>query len=248
MSSITQPSDSELVIWNYVRNQYENLKHAQNVPMALKYLILQFSKKIISSKMLTVKQDIEFFKSLISKLPSIRKLKLLYRASENAFSSTKFHELCDDEGPTIAIIESNWGNIFGGYTTKSWKKDDDDYYFGMYKTDENAFLFMIKSNDGAIQKQCPLILEMRDKKEEKSKCAIYCDSRYGPTFGSGHDICIRGKCNEEVDEKRGNYSYSLSQCTFEFPNDNLSGSKIRTVASDAPLFQVIDYEVFKVES
>ena len=48
------------------------------------------------------------------------KWKLLYRSSENEYSAKSFHEYCDDKGPTLIIIKSSGGWIFGGYTTQSW--------------------------------------------------------------------------------------------------------------------------------
>ena len=48
------------------------------------------------------------------------KWKLLYRASEHDYTGESFHEYCDDKGPTLVIIKSSDGWIFGGYTTKSW--------------------------------------------------------------------------------------------------------------------------------
>ena len=48
------------------------------------------------------------------------KWKLLYRASEHGYTSESFHEYCDDKKPTLVIIKSSGGWIFGGYTTQSW--------------------------------------------------------------------------------------------------------------------------------
>ena len=48
------------------------------------------------------------------------KWKLLYRASEHGYTAKSFHEYCDDKGPTLVIIKSSGGWIFGGYTTQSW--------------------------------------------------------------------------------------------------------------------------------
>ncbi len=48
------------------------------------------------------------------------KWKLLYRASEHEYSAESFHECCDDKGPTLIVIKSSGGWIFGGYTTQSW--------------------------------------------------------------------------------------------------------------------------------
>ena len=48
------------------------------------------------------------------------KWKLLYRASEHEYTAKSFHEYCDDKGPTLIVIKSSGGWIFGGYTTQSW--------------------------------------------------------------------------------------------------------------------------------
>ena len=52
--------------------------------------------------------------------------KLIYRASEHGYTAESFHEYCDDKGPTLVVIKSSEGWIFGGYTTRSWSVD------GMY--------------------------------------------------------------------------------------------------------------------
>ena len=48
------------------------------------------------------------------------KWKLIYRASEHEYSAKSFHECCNDKGPTLIVIKSDGGWIFGGYTTQSW--------------------------------------------------------------------------------------------------------------------------------
>ena len=49
------------------------------------------------------------------------KWKLIYRASEHEYTGRSFHECCDNvNGPTLVIIKSSGGWIFGGYTTQSW--------------------------------------------------------------------------------------------------------------------------------
>ena len=49
--------------------------------------------------------------------------KLLYRASEHGYTTSSFHEYCDDKKPTLVVIKSSEGWIFGGYTTESWSVD-----------------------------------------------------------------------------------------------------------------------------
>ena len=53
--------------------------------------------------------------------------RLIYRASEHGYTASSFHECCNDKGPTLVVIKSSEGWIFGGYTTKSWKDDLDDF-------------------------------------------------------------------------------------------------------------------------
>ncbi len=49
------------------------------------------------------------------------KWRLIYRASEHEYTAKSFHEYCDNvKGPTLIVIKSDGGWIFGGYTTQSW--------------------------------------------------------------------------------------------------------------------------------
>ncbi len=48
--------------------------------------------------------------------------KLLHTASIYNYSLASFHSHCDNQGPTLIIIKSSEGWIFGGYTTQSWKQ------------------------------------------------------------------------------------------------------------------------------
>ncbi len=55
-------------------------------------------------------------------LGSDYKWKLIYRASENEYTDYSFHRCCDYiQGPTLIVIKSSGGWIFGGYTTQSWR-------------------------------------------------------------------------------------------------------------------------------
>ena len=66
-------------------------------------------------------------------LGSDYKWRLLYRASEHGYTGSSFHECCDDiKGPTLVIIKSSGGWIFGGYTTQSWKVVHPDEDGGIY--------------------------------------------------------------------------------------------------------------------
>ena len=64
---------------------------------------------------------------------------LLYRLSRDGETTSKFHELCDNKGPTLTLFYINNGNIVGIYTplsfdiNSSWKRDNDTFIFNLNK-------------------------------------------------------------------------------------------------------------------
>ena len=56
-----------------------------------------------------------------------KKWRLIYRASEHGYTAKSFHEYCDNAKPSLIVIKSSEGWIFGGYTTQSWKYVDELY-------------------------------------------------------------------------------------------------------------------------
>eukprot|EP00347_Sterkiella_histriomuscorum_P002136 403369332 len=96
-------------------------------------------------------------------------LKLLYQGSRDGFEAKKFHQLCDNQGATIAFILSEYGYTFGGYTSVSWSSD------GTQKEDRQAFLFQLN------QRSIHPIEKNFDK-------AVYHNPGYHLTFGGGHDL------------------------------------------------------------
>lgn len=226
--SSKQVDDLEMIISNYVRNHYENKYNKQHVPMAVKYVIVTFSKKIIASNLLSVQQDLDFLQLLKTKLPNIAKLNLLFRASEHSFKGNKFHSLCDNKGPTVTIIKSNHGNIFGGYVSKSWTLKD------KYVRCENAFLFLIKSNMDKFDKKCPLLFDMKDDKVVKMFSTTWNIAHCGPIFGNGNDIYI--------DPTYKNYTNK-----FGFDYGDFDGYLCGAPSNGLNYFDVIDYEVFQLQ-
>ena len=69
-----------------------------------------------------VLENTEYDAKLREWLGNDYKWKLLYRASEHEYSAESFHDYCDDKGPTLIVIKSSEGYIFGGYTTQSWSE------------------------------------------------------------------------------------------------------------------------------
>ena len=90
------------------------------------------------------------------------KFNLLYKGSTDGDTAADFHSKCDDAEKTLVIVEDNYGNRFGGFTTQDWGGQF------MQKTDDDAFIFSIDKNKAydVIQGQN----------------AIGCYPNFGPVF------------------------------------------------------------------
>ena len=248
----SQTSKIEMIVWWFVRFNYETKPNCQNVPAALKYLIKVFSKQIFGSNMLTNKEDLDFIQALsTTKLPNIfkSKIKLLYTASENNYLSSKFHESCDGHGPTLTIIKNNFGNIFGGYTTVKWQSPTwNPGDKTTWESDEKAFLFLIRSNDAKLQ--CPKVYDIIN-----SSNAVRHEDTLGPIFGGGYDMVISDRCNLPMATTSGHelmkYGiYAYSSCfrgpyTYNYVENELCGSNVNY--NNLFFYQVLEYQVFEIQ-
>ena len=102
----------------------------------------------------------------------IKSVKLLYNASKDGWTVSKFHELCDGKGPTITIATLQDGRIVGAYSPISWGTVD-----GNYINNTEVFLF---NNDNKYTTD--------HSTWGRGTYAIYQYNQYGPTFGGGHDF------------------------------------------------------------
>jgi len=162
---------------------------------------------------------------LTSYLPNKKnnKLTLLYRGSRDGFAAKTFHEKCDNQGPTICIILSNYNHVFGGFTNISWTSSDE----GEHKNDAEAFLYLLRSSNASQPSEKWMV------KPDMAEYAIGHLSSYGPIFGGGHDMCIVDNCNSTNSNSNLGHSYNVSS-----DQNKLAG---------ACNFSVKEYEVYKVE-
>ena len=157
-------------------------------------------QSVMSKNILINQDDFDLLKYFINK--GNVKLSLIYKATIDSDFSNKFHEKCDDHSPTITLIKTDNGLIFGGYTTQTWNNDED------CKQDDEAFLFSMN-------------LRKKYEIQKGVECAIYCGGEYGPTFGEGFDLCL---CNNFMG-LNGSYSnfpksYGKGSSTNELTDKN----------------------------
>ena len=124
------------IIWNYVRtnnisNQLLQLYNSEDeiindlntIHFYDSHIRLKISQYYLKnpSELLPDTQIVsQQYDSYLREWVGDYKWKLLYRASEHKYTAKSFHKYCDDKGPTLIIIKSSEGWIFGGYTTQSW--------------------------------------------------------------------------------------------------------------------------------
>jgi len=63
---------------------------------------------------------------------------LIYKATKNGFDPDICHQYCDKQGPTLTVIQSSEGYLFGGYTAASWNIKNN-----VWIVDKTAFLFTL---------------------------------------------------------------------------------------------------------
>ena len=105
----------------------------------------------------------------------IRRIALLYKASQHGDSASNFHSFCDGKENTLTLVITDKNRRFGGFTAIKWDPNSS------YKTDSQSFIFSLDNS------------EIYYLKDPKSQSIIYCHSNYGPTFGGGHDFFIQNK-------------------------------------------------------
>jgi hypothetical protein len=68
----------------------------------------------------------------------------VFRGSEEGFNTSVFHRLCDGIAPSLTIIKSEHGRVFGGFTTVPWglaPGKNGQPQPAAYKKDSEAFIF-----------------------------------------------------------------------------------------------------------
>ena len=61
----------------------------------------------------------------------------IFQGSEHGFFAQSFHYRCDKKGPTLSVIKTTTGRVFGGFCRKSWSCRNKVY------EDSRAFVFSL---------------------------------------------------------------------------------------------------------
>jgi hypothetical protein len=105
---------------------------------------------------------------------------LLYHASRNGYTAEKFHNACDNKGPTIVVAKiTNSEQIVGGYNPLDWMPSNNN---GGYKSTKDSFIFSFTDRNNLQT------AEISYPKDEFHQYSICCSVGFGPIFGGGNDL------------------------------------------------------------
>jgi len=173
-----------------------------------------------NSKILTPNKAIDLFK--LCEFNEKEKFNLIYRASEDGFKASDFHNKCDDKPNTLTIIKVKGNsNIFGGFTSCTW-----NHTVG-FKSDPSAFIFSL------INKYSNPI-KINQKPNNYAICA---NLSYGPTFGR-FDIYISDSSN------LNNSSYSNLGRSYNFTQFQRDRTKAKNFLAGSYYFSTDEIEVY----
>jgi len=145
-------------------------------------------------------QDFSMLKKFLDKEWANRKWKLIFRGSRDGQNASSFHSNCNNKGPTVTVIKSKAGKIFGGFVDKPWTSS------GSYLSTNNAWIFSVTEKKKYEQ----------NDPNTYSQYGAYDNSSYGPTFGGGHDIYL-------ANDWTSNSNY-CNRHSYNFPdNTTLTG-------------------------
>ncbi|KAL9961767.1 hypothetical protein ACROYT_G030783 [Oculina patagonica] len=116
---------------------------------------------------------------------------LCWLASTHGWAVSTFHSRCDGKRDTVTIIKKGL-YVFGGYTDIPWESRN------RYGSTSNAFIFSLHNKEGLAPFKSMVT---------SPSVAIRFRTRYGPTFGGGHDIYISDNANSNTNSYANFGSY-----------------------------------------
>jgi hypothetical protein len=81
--------------------------------------------------------------------------KVLYLASRDGFEARTFHRQCDGRGPTVTLVRTDTGHVFGGYTAVPWSRGElltlPPRWRARFHADPDSFVFRLASPKGGAR-------------------------------------------------------------------------------------------------
>jgi len=154
--------------------------------------------------------------------------KLLYKWTIDEKTKAAWHHACDGKGPTVTIVRTKDGHVFGGYNPLAWwvPRNNGDSEF---KESKESFIFSLTDGKGRQAYQC-----LPYNYCQYAICSF--DSNNGLGWGGGLDLYINPEATVG--------SYSNLNNTYKLPQGFVDG---RTwLAGSYNNWQIIEIETYSV--
>ena len=166
----TKPKEEQseiLRLENKINNLTERIISLENKLEKLESKKTQINLHGTTGKILKTEED---FKQLFSFISggNERQFRLLYSPTFDSNTKEDFHKHCDNKGSTIVLVETSNGRRFGGFTSLSWK-----------------------SNDQWVKDPCACIFSFDNHKKYKlllPDYSYYGGPGFGPHFGANDQL------------------------------------------------------------
>jgi len=118
---------------------------------------------------------------------------LLYKASRDGFAAKNFREHCDHKGPTITLIQSSEGYLFGGYSSVPFSAS---LYATSSSQTDTTFLFTLSNPHNIPPTTYKHIPGTPGVNSSSSTCAIFGEkvTLWGKVK---HDLCLGSEAHRK---------------------------------------------------
>ena len=142
--------------------------------------------------------------------------KLIFKMSIHGDKSEDFHKYCDNQGPTLILIQTTTNKIFGGFTPLNWKNEEKPL-----DPKNHTFIFSLDLNK-------------KYKMVNPNKQAIKTSKDFGPNFGND-DIQLKKNLRQGI-------CYSDDSCNFIVSG----GTQLTGGKGSQEDFSVKELEVYQI--
>ncbi|KAF2071297.1 hypothetical protein CYY_007386 [Polysphondylium violaceum] len=205
------------------KKELENLKQEVNSLKDKDKLLDQINNSKLPFSLILNQHTFKIIRNWIDKT-KLTNFELLYSASKtNRFKASIFHLACDGEGPTITVIETTDGCVFGGYNSQSWNSK------GFYYGDNKCFIFTLVNKHGTPP--------TKYRPKENLKYFVVGHSDFGPVFGNIDN-------NDGLEEDELVIKELDSYQRFPMQYNDTTG-KGKTTLTPSEYFHIKNLEIYK---
>jgi len=158
----------------------------------------RFAHSMVMAQKVVNWQEIRHLNNRLNKAVSKKLGKIpIYVASKDGDRAQDFHDKCDGKGPTVVIIKTTTGKIFGGYTDVNWDNDNQWHH------SSTSFIFRLRPDIGWYE-----------LKTTYRSYAVLHNKNYGPVFGFGCDISVSHNALDTQDSYVRGHTYAALRNTL----------------------------------